>query len=200
MQREPGGCRATCAEKRCFQRALPGWVRVPSLWGECCCVPRRLVLDVSREPRVRPCQACTVGGSAGTLGPQRVPSAGGWAGSWGLQGRGPGHVGRVPAQPRGHRAQREGFPSEADPPQRIASPPAGRAWGPRGVPAALLRRVRPGSLALGGARCPLRWAQQVPSGQQGCPWVAAAVLGFSRFPSTFSQGMWAARRLGRTLC
>lgn len=129
------------------------------------------------------------------------PALGGGQAPGACRGWGPGHVGRVPAQPQGHRAQREGFSSEADPlPQRTASPPAGRAWGPRGVPAALLRRVRPGSLALPGARCPLRWAQQVPSGQQGCPWVAAAVLGFSRFPSTFSQGKWAARRLGRTLC
>lgn len=112
MQREPGGCRATCAEKRCFQRALPGWVRVLSLWGECCCVPCRLVLDVSREPRVRPCQACTVGGSAGTLGPQR----------WGV-GRllGPAGVGALgmwaecPLSPRGTGHSERDFPPRLTP-------------------------------------------------------------------------------------
>ena len=111
------------------------------------------------------------------LGPP-VPGAGGPAGSWGLQGLGPWACGQsIPSAPG---TQGEGCPPEADPhtSSRPPFPPA--AWGPHRPPSS--------GMALGPSRPPLRQAQQVPSGQQGCPWVAAAVLASPVFPRCSVKG------------
>ena len=200
MQKEPGSCWATCAERQgCPGTARPGGrLRVESLWGERCRVPPPptgpgCVLRAQGEA----VPGLHRGGCAGALSPRR----------WGVDrllgsaGAGPlGMWAECPLSPGGTGHRERDFPPMLTPTPTHSLPSHWPGGGPRGVPAALLLRVRPGSLALAGARCPLRWTQQVPSGQQGCPWVAAAVLGFSHFPSTFSQGMWAACRLGRTPC
>lgn len=71
-----------CAEKRCFQRALPGWVRVLSLWGSAAVsLPWSWMCRAQGEA----VPGLHRGRHYQTLGPQRR----GWAGSWGLQGLGP---------------------------------------------------------------------------------------------------------------
>lgn len=115
---------------------------------------------------------------AAVLGPS-VPGAGGLAGSWGLQGLGPWACGQSTASAPG--AQGEGCPPEADPHPSSPSPPTGRMGGGPRCPA-------PSGAALGPSCPPLRWAQQVPSGQQGCPWAAAAVLASPVFPRCSAKG------------
>lgn len=114
---------------------------------------------------------------AAMLGPS-VPGAGGWQAPGVCRGWGLGHVGRVPRQPRGHR-ERDVPPRLTPTPARPPLPPA--AWGGPRCPA-------PSGAALGPSRPPLRWAQQVPSGQQGCPWAAAAVLASPVFPRCSAKG------------
>lgn len=92
-----------------------------------------------------------------------------------------GHMGRVPTQPWGHRAQGEGFPPEADPHPRSQPPlplaQRGRPglepeWGPcRPAPSG---EALGGSLALAGNSSEVGsagpfWAAGVPLGGSCCP-------------------------------